>query len=386
MVSSYSLPLFLRQVPYPMLAEYFGQRELLQSFPFFLTGQQVDYLLRAITELPAGVRASVDREFRDVSRLTSKWGTTLIVSALEARGIYAGPALKALPNQHARAMWFLLNHGNGEASPFAACARIARTQHGSGLRVRRQQGLPKRVPLHDEAACARIAEGLRTFYGRQGRGEHCCVFHERVVDPERHYFLALPEDYAEADFEYDGDALRSADRKPVFQLAYCYYPDEGILEIRAPGSKDDVEAIASVFCAAVLPERADGSIGTEPTASLDRVLSPDLRLPVEPADELASVEIAAVKVRVRGKPQRHLVLVSEPTEPAEFHKVVREMVAKPLETLEVTQVKLRFVWAAKDGADAAHETIEVTPTGPRLAGGPKDRVIRDCLRRWMLAG
>lgn len=385
MVSSYSLPLFLRQVPYPMLAEYFGQRGFLSSFPFFLSGRQVDYLLRAITELPPADRAGIDRDFRDVSRLTSRWGTSLIVSALEARGIYAGPAIKALPNQHARAMWFLLTHGDGETSAFAACARIARTHHGSGLRIRRQQGLPTRVPLHDEDACARVAAGLRAFYGRQGRGEHCCVLHEHVVDPDRHYFLALPEDYAESDLEYEGEDLRAADRKPVFQVTYCYYPDEGILEIRAPGPKEDVDELASIFCAAVLPERADGTIGTDTHVSLDGLLAPNLHLAVEPADELAAVEIAQVRVRVRGQPQRHLTIVAPPVDPAEFRSVVREMVAKPIEVLEVTQAKLRFVWASKDGNDGAHETVELSSSGVRLAGGPKDPVIRRCLRRWNLS-
>lgn len=386
MVNSYSLPLFLRQTPNGMMDAYFRRRGLLSAFPFFLLGRRPDYLLETIAALGAPERALVERDFQDISRLSSRWGTGLIVSALAARGVDAGAVLADLENQHARAMWFFLHHGVGEGSPFARCAAIARTHHGTGLRIRRRHGLPQRPPRFDDEALARVAAGLRAFYSRQGRGEHCCVLHEHLAQPERHYFLALPEGYAESNLEYEDGDLRHAARKTVFEVTFSFLPEEGILEIRAPGPKEEIDALAQLFCEAVLPDVPHGVLDGGPSVALDGLLAPGLRLVGEPDDEIETVEISALRVNVRGEPQPQFTIVAAPAEPIEFHRVVRRSLAPPLEDLEVTQAKLRFVWTARDGAASQCETVELSaPHGVTLAGGSRDAVIRRCLRRWGLA-
>jgi hypothetical protein len=252
MAHEYTLSTFLKQTPKPLLKAYFDNAGILGGVDFVgLARREWEPIIVALDALDDDVRSDVERDFQDMFMLADKAGTQIILDETSLAGLKVADEIEAMENHYHRAMWLFLNYRdqrvNG-ATIFENCLRFAHMKDLSFTNAKRRKDLPKRVPLFDQPTLDGMAEALRAVYRKQGRGHRCVVEHALRPGPDRHCYFAYPEDYTTSELQYEGEDLHRQCRKSVFQIVFVYRPDEGVLEISAPGQKKDIEILQEVFC------------------------------------------------------------------------------------------------------------------------------------------
>lgn len=389
MAAMYSLPLLLRQTPKPLLKRYFHSRGLLREVDFeYLTRASTDSILTALRALPDSARTRVEGDFCDLYALANPAGAKLIASELAVREIVADYDLGCMLNHYHRAMWFLLNHGDGPNSPFVCALYVARCRQTPGPHFRRRKNLPHRAPRTDPETLAHMAERLREFFGHEGRGRHCVVRHEPLADPPRHYFIAHTQDYADTRLEYDGEELRAVARHGVFDVVFAMLPESGVLEVRAPGDKAQVDALVRIFQEAALPDDPtdEGASGpADGSVRLNQLLDAGFSFPVDDDDGIETVEIMSLRVNKRGQALPRYTVKAHPTAPTAFLVELENGLKPALKDLEVNRAQLRVRFRGADGT--VGQTVPVvlaTPDTVHLKDDREHQIVRRCLQRWAL--
>ena len=378
---------FFRQAPNALLAEYFHARDLLRDVPFStLRSRDVVQILAGVQALPPEALARVEAELRDVHLVARCAGAAVIQDELTLRGFAeAATEIGTLANDHARALRLFLDHGGVPGSAFDAVRGYAHARGQSRSRLRRRSGLPRVLPLVDELARRRLADAMREHFKPQGRARHCEVLVHERLNPHRFCFFAYPEDYPATPLTIDENGLGSAPHNPVFEVAFIWRWEEGVLEVGAPGARSDIDALAARFRAAVLPEVALG--GNARSLRVHPVLDPGFRFPTDAQDGILDVEVAGVRfaARDRGGARLEIQRGEDETLHAFLQRAV-DVEALYDRGLDLSMVKLRVLWRGIGRRKPTTTTFHLLmPDGTDLSDDPKHQVIRRYLTRWQLA-
>jgi hypothetical protein len=387
MTSSFVLSTFLRQTPKGLLKRYFDARGLLGDVAFdLLHKREFQPILDAIEALPDEKRAEVDGDFQEVDALADAAGTRVIVDLLTLNKMEVVDEVGGLENGYARAMWLFLEQNASLGDLFSQCSDVQRTDRLRFTRSKRRNHLPRKQPVHDDAARGALAEGLKGLYRRQGRGHHCYVVSYRRPDPDRHYFVAYPEDFPRTDLQYEGEDLRRLHRRPVLDVAFIFRPDEGVLEMHAPGKRDEVNELQNLFCTAILGEPPPTPYTSDRSFKLGSLLDRQFCFPVEVVDGIEAVDVTEMVVH-RGLAMRpRLTFETEPCPLPAFLDQLAAWVKVPLAELTITAVRLRVRFPAKGEARAKTVTFSVSlPDTTDLKDTPEHTRIKRLLREWGLA-
>lgn len=386
----YSLSTFLRQTPRGLLRAYFDRHGVLGDLDLdALKRTQTEPILEAIEALDDRRRARVDADFRDVFSLADKSGTLVIYDQVQALGLPLAEELAEMENHYHRAMWLFLHPEQGGVDLFQRCQAIAGMRELTFTKAKRRRNLPRMVPHHDAATLEEMAAGLRRVYRKQGRGRYCTVEHYFRPNPDRHCFFAYPEDYSTSELQYEQGELARRTRRSVFNVVYVYRPDEGTLEISAPGSRKEITLVKEVFCRTALgldgiPPDSDGDCWR-----LNGLKRLDFSFPTEPADGIASVELLSLRLHPIDTPRRRITVEQAPASGEPLHDWLNRVVDAdqvPLHMLDVDQAKVRVVWQAVDGKRPATVTFTLgMPDGVSLKDDPKHLVIKRYLKAWNIA-
>lgn len=386
----YSISTLLRQTPKTALRAYFDRQGVLADLDLAgLKRTQTDAIVAAIDALDDRGRARVDADFRDVFTLADKGGTLILTDQLQALGLPLGDTLCAMENHYHRAMWLFLNPRHGGVDVFQQCLSIAGMNDLSFARAKRRRNLPRLVPHHDDATLEAMAAGLRQVYRKQGRGRYCTAEHYFRPNPDRHCFFAYPEDYSTSELQYEDGALARRTRRSVFNVVYIYRPDEGLLEISAPGGKKDIELVQEVFCRTAL-----GLDGIPPESDrdcwrLNGLKRLDFAFPTDPADRIASVEVVSLRLHPMGNPRRRITVEQDPASGEPLFTWLNRIVDTaqvPLELLDVSQARVRVVWEPEDDKKPVARTFTLgVPDSTTLKDDPLHLVIKRYLKAWNIA-
>jgi len=386
----YSLSTFLRQTPRPLLRAYFDHHAILADLDFAaLKRTATEPIVEAIDALDDRNRARVDADFRDVFELADKAGTQVIADHVHALALPLADPLGAMENHYHRAMWLFLNPRHGGVDLFQQCLAIAGMNDLTFTRAKRRRNLPRVVPRYDEATLDAMAAGLREVYRKQGRGRYCTAEHYFRPNPDRHCFFAYPEDYSTSELQYEDGALARRTRRSVFNVVYIYRPDEGLLEISAPGGKKDIELVQEVFCRTAL-----GLDGIPPESDrdcwrLNGLKRLDFAFPTDPADRIAGVELVSLRLHPMGNPRRRITVEQDPASGEPLFTWLNRIVDTtrvPLELLDVSQARIRVVWESEDGKKPVARTFTLgMPDSTSLKDDPHHLVIKRYLTAWNIA-
>lgn len=390
MSRDYILNSFLRQAPRELLATYFAQKAILTGLDFnTLKETQVDPIIEALEALPGDARAGIESDFRRVFTLCNASGSRLLADMLEFYELDLADELGRMKNHHARAMWLFLNPIHAGRNLFEDCSAMAEVHSLSFTASKRLRDLPNLKPSSDPLVLAKMESGLRELYRRQGRGYHCKVEYFQRPNPTRHYFVAYPEDYSSSSLQWEDAGLRRVDRRAAFEVAYLYQPEEGILELSAPGSRKEIKLLQEVFCR--LPLGLDGI----PTKATDRCFvlnglkADDHDFPTDPADGIESVQVVALRLSEIGNARRRLTVEQDPNSSETVHEYLRRVINQeqmPLELMNVTWAKLRVVWYPEaEGKKPKALTFTLGyPDSISLKDEPRHLAIKKYLKRWRL--
>jgi hypothetical protein len=351
-----------------------------------LRKREVQPILDAIEALPDERRAEVDGDFQEVDALADAAGTRVIIDLLTLNKKGDIEAVAGMENGHARAMWLFLEHNAAIGDLFSQCSDVQHTDRLRFSRSKRRNHLPRKLPDHDSRARAELAEGLKGLYRRQVRGHHCSVVSYRRPDPDRHYFVAYPEDFPRTDLQYEGADLRRLHRRPVLDVAFVFRPDEGVLELHAPGKRDEVNELQNLFCTAILREPPPVPYTSDKTFQLGGLLNRQFTFPTEVQDGIEAVEVTEMEVH-RGLARRpRLTFEAEPCPLPAFLDQLTAWVKVPLAELTITSVRLRVRFPARGNARAKTVTFSVSlPDTTDLKDTPEHLRIKRLLREWGLA-
>ena len=390
MAHAYTLSTFLRQTPNALLADYFDRRGLLGSVDFAALGKtEVKPILTAIEALDSDVRATVEADFQPVFSLASKAGTRVIVDQAAMRGLDIADEIEAMENHYHRALWLLLEHGPPSSSLFDDCVTVARFDVLSFSASRRRKELPRRVPRHDQEILDQMAGAISAVYRPQGRGYRCKVDHYRREGPTRHCFYAYPEDYTTSELQFEGTSLARQIRKSVFEVALVFRPEEGVLEISAPGRKKDIQALQEVFCRCALGMDRLPPLSNARCYELNGLKRRSFPFPTDPKDRIARVDVVGLRLGFNGLPRQRIHVESDPTGEMSLHDWMETIVNQqtvPLSMLDVAQARIRVEWEPVDGARAQTATFTLgMPDSCTLKDEPHHLIVKRYLKAWTLA-
>ncbi len=387
MAREYTLSTFLRQTPNDLLARYFAGRGLLPGFKFDeLTKRGYQPLLTEIEALAESERTTIDRDFQDIFLLSDREGTQVIIEETQLAGLAVTDDIANMENGFARAMWLFLEHSADEL--FETCATLAFIKQMSFTRSKRRHGLPNDTPKFDDATLSAIADDLKVLYRKEGRGYECTVEHYERKDPTRHCYFAWPEDYATSDVHYESGELKRSSRRSAFQVAFVFRPDEGVLEIAAPGDRRKAEKLQALFCKHAL------GLATLPppsgeTYEIDPLKARGFAFPTDPADMIETVRVVGLKLEASGGGGRKVTVERSSGNQASFYDWLERVInvaALPLASFTVTHATLKVTWFPPLGQRRAPTlTVSISPESTNLKEQPRHLVLKRYLKTWNIA-
>ncbi|MEQ1504301.1 MAG: hypothetical protein ABMB14_18820 [Myxococcota bacterium] len=386
MASTYTLSTFLRQTPKSLLQRYFRGHDLLGHVAFDeLRTRDATVITEAMNRLPTEVRGRIDLDFQDIHLLADKFAARIVMDLAQAYEPELVDRLGRMENHYARAMWLYLERRRHDDDLFDHCRELVQVEQIRFSRSKRRNSLPHYPPAHDEPVLLMMAEGIKELYQAQGRGGNCQVEVYERQDPSRFYFVGYPEDYATSELEYEGVELRRRVRRSTFDVALLYRPDEGTLEIHAPGRRDEIEALQRIFCETALGSAAP-PLGNDRCYDLDRLLDPAFAFALDPVDDLDRIEVCSMRLVRSASKKPRITFETTPCPLADFLRQVADELDTPLPQWTLTTVKLRAVWR---GAEKKRpKTVAFSLSSPDtsdLKDTPEHLVLKRYLKIWGIA-
>ncbi len=390
MSKQYTLSTFLRQTPNELLEEYFGEMDILEGVDFeSLRAREVHPIMAALDELPDDIRAEIDQDFQDVHVLANPEGTVIIRDEAEFHGLDIADALEAMENHYERAMWLFLNREQNGVDLFDVCTSLAHLKRMTFTKAKKCRGLPSRKPAFDDVSLKRFADNLSAYYRQQGRGKKCIVEHCERPNPTRHCFFAFPEDYSTSELQYEGEKLKRRPRKSIFEIAFVYTPEDGTLELSAPGGTTEAKALQEVFCRSALrlPGLPDDTRVYQ--YNLDLLKDPDFEFPTNPEDGIDTVEVLSMRINPRNNARQRIFIEQDPTSKETLYTWIRRALNEKnvgMDRVTVSQVKMRVTWHPVNGSRPKTLTFTLTsPDSATLDDSPLHQSVKGYLRQWKIA-
>jgi hypothetical protein len=387
MGSTYALSTFLRQTPKLLLRRYFAASGVLEEVPFEeLRPRDVSTITDALNQLEPGVRTRVDLDFQDIHALADKFATRILMDLAGAFEPELVDQLGAMENHYARAMWLFLERRRHDGDLFDRCLQLVQVEQLRFSRSKRRNHLPQYEPACDPPVLMMMAEGVKELYQAQGRGRNCQVEVYERFEPRRFYFVGYPEDYATSELEYEEDELHRRPRRSAFEVAWLFRPDEGVLEIHAPGRRDEIQTLQRIFCETALGRKDAPPDGNDRCYELARLLDPRFVFVLDPVDELDRIEVCSMRLVRSAVKKPRVTFETTPCPLTDFLSQVNDELDTPLPQWTLTSVRLRAVWRGGDKKRPKTVSFSLSaPDASDLKDTPEHLVLKRYLKTWGIA-
>ena len=380
----------LRDVSNELLQEFFARRNELQRLDWeALNETGVEPVFEAWQEMPEAEQLEVQLILQDVNELADERGLNVLVEEVRRRAPDRVDDLAALEGRHDKAMWVYLKVPKAfdEAALFARADALA-----TGRYWVKRNNLPKQKIKANKAIRQSLADALTAFYWpAQMRGRHCHIEHYRRANGTE-YFFAYLDDYPDSRVVFDdaGHFEKRADRY-AFTNVFAYGPREGALELYAQGGRKVIDPLQALFCKAVLELDVGPADPAKAAFNLDHLKERSVRLPTDPADRIAEVQVRSLRFEIVGSPRRRITLDANPQS---FNGDIYQMTewyldAKnlPLSQLRVVHVRFHVTFMHEGEGRAKGFTFNVGLHSCNLKSKPDEmRAVGErCLKLWRVA-
>jgi len=386
MLHDYSPKTFLRQTPNKILKEYFEGKNLLEEVDFDALGEMdPDPIMEALDKLSDEQRRDIEADFRLINEMATESGVRVLVEEAESpfHKLDVSRQFRQMKNHYERAFWLFLKHG----SVFHVAVELARMDRVGSWRLRFVGA--NRDPAVKEEDRNNLVSAISEIYRKQGRGHHCHVDNYLRQNPERHCYFTYPEDYATTDMGYDKSGkFRHWPRKPAFEVIFVYKPENGFLEVRAKGKRDEVRQLQKAFCQTILglDEMPDDE---SRYYDLSPLKDKNFSFVTDPEDCIEKTTIKLVRLDLPGFGSRRITLeASHPKVDQPIHGLIEKAINKanvPLDQALLAKAKLQVLFAPRDGKRCKTLTFEISvPDRCTLKDDPLDQIAKKYIERWGL--
>lgn len=344
MVAQFYQKTFLRQIPLKEVRRLFASRECLNDLEWDdLEEGQVDSIFEAWLKLKERDRVYFEHVARQVHDLATTAGVHAIIEEGTFHELDLAKKLEKIDGLYLKALWTFLEH----PQVFKVATLF---NHADNLNVRywrKRKDIPKNAPRVDSESLGDLGAELSKYYRTtQGRGHRCTV--ETYLRSDRyHYFFAFPDDYTGTYIGYkeNGEFVRRP-QKPAFENVFVYDPEDGTLELHAPGDKKVKQRLQEIFARVILKCELGPEGKNSNTYDLSMLKSKDFRFPTDPKDGISEVLIRRMRLVVNNNAKRRIILEANPGGGRnDIYDMIESYLNKtklPLSKVSITMVALQF--------------------------------------------
>lgn len=371
---------FFIQVQPSLLAQYAAYYGLTFESEQTTAGEEAaEEFMKFLHSLPEEKQKDIWSDFYEIDSIASKEGCDRLVNgALKQGKNLEREAFTNLRNDKERAIYFHLNHNDILASVTVEY-NIDNLQ---GWRAERTVCKTiKDVTPHMPAFVA----ALKAFYNEEYRGHQIKV--KKLEKIDRTIFTAYIEDTYTSDplFEESGLLNSKAIRRPVFSIYFLYRPQDGILEVKAPGGSNRIQDLQKIFIKTML--QTDPTLQEAMQFDFEKIKELTDPLPLYSEDGIDRVTLCGLRLVDNHTKSTHSIDIG-PHRTTGVRPMMDILSEKniDLKDYQITQFKFEVVFK-KDGKGRARKvTVKVSsPNICDLKERPIDYIVRELLKRWELA-
>lgn len=198
--------------------------------------------------------------------------------------------------------------------------------------------------------------------------------------PEKWMALIPHETYVRPDHEFNGEnEIETRERRPVFEMVLIYYPESGVLKLKAGRGKRKLEQVATLFATEVLGQRSDFFQVCQ-VVSFEPLHKPEC-FAREPGDRFERAVPTQIKY----------IKVAEPAFDRTIHcrdlgsgraSILLALAGDGVDLSEIEILSLS-IWFKFPRSNRDTKTVELTiPNRVTLDETDRDRYIESVLARW----
>lgn len=342
MSKQYSPKRFFRHVPNCLLKQYFDKRKLLSEVDLEkLPETKIESLYDGWLNLPEDIRHEVEQDFQQIDEMATEAGSKAIMDEANWHGENLAEQFAKLKGFLERAFWTFLerpqywdvaiafNHADSIPTPY--------------WRKR------KNVPSKDVSI---IPQRIKTFentlgnyfYTTQGRGKNCKVEHYKRNDLD--YFFAYPEDYAQANIEWEGKEFKRRAYRPAFEIIFVYSQSNCTLDIFVPGDRKILPDLQEIFSTTILQEVLVPDEKDERVYDLSRLRDRYFQFLYDPASGIINVAVRKIRLKIHNQNAK-ITLEADPTHRNEAIYDLLDQTCKSIQQnqIAITQVSIKATFS-----------------------------------------
>jgi hypothetical protein len=368
--------MFLRHIPLPELRRFFATRKCLSTLAWDrLKDNEVDPIFDAWLKLADEDRVHFEHVAREVHDLATPAGIKAIIEEGKFHKLDMAGPLEKIDGLYAKILWTYLEH----LQVFKVASFFNHADQLSVRYWRKRKNIPKTAPRVDPAALAELGGELSKYYqNNQGRGHRCIV--ETYLRTDRyHYFFAYPDDYTATYIGYkqDGEFVRRP-QKGAFENVFVYDPEDGTLDLYAPGDKEIKQNLQEIFARVILQVDLGPENPHSHTYDLSKLKSRDFRFRTDPEDGIAEVRVRRLRLVVNSNSKRRIILEANPEAGRnDIFDMIEEYLNKtrlPMSKVSVTMVSFQFRFAPVGDERGKQFSFNVSfPDSCNLKSMPEER-------------
>mgnify|MGYP000617872582 CR=1 FL=1 len=233
--------------------------------------------------LPEEGRDAINKETMEIYELACPAGFSLLHMLAVSKNIKLPPELEDW-NNCGKVLWFFMHENQTFQEALGWFEIESRNGWRDTLNLTRvtiDQTLGKEAILQQQ-----ISE---YYMRRHFIGRNCHAIHKQLED--RVCFRVLVEDHAKDEEIFkSGKVTTTGIIKPVKEVIFVYYPEEGRLRTKAEGGKDEVHELRDIFRECVLGEDASKP-ANERVFNLDKLKDRNFPFATKPEDEIEYVKV-----------------------------------------------------------------------------------------------
>lgn len=342
MSKQYQPQSFFRQSPNHFLKQYFAARDVLADVDFdALTASHIEPVYEAWLALPDDARSKMEQDFQEIVEIASEGGSKAILDEARFHGEDLAPQFAALKGFHEHAFWTFLEHPKF----WRGAVSLNRADNVPGSYWRKRKNLPSKTADTKDATIHKLEQALGGyFYSTQGRGKNCLV--DCYKRDERDYFFAYPEDYANANPEWEGKVFKRRPHHPAFEIIFVYSQPEGTLDIYIPGGRKVVPDLQAKFAEIILQAELGPDEKDERIYTLAPLQSRQFQFVFAPESGIADVSVKKLRFKVMGKKEQ-ITLEADPTQNkyAVFDLLDKVTMGIPQGQVVINQISFKVTFA-----------------------------------------
>lgn len=337
-------------------------------------------ILQRVRAAEESDRRLIGVRFRQVHALANSRGTAVLIAASGDQLPDLAIHLAARKNAYERAFWCLVEHPKlFDSEPvYAHTYSLPKTSRETRV------GFPEGKVVITETMINSLREHIQATFKREERAKKCKIDH-REQDGV-HLFHAYPSDYSdEIDSYGPDDQLVGVSVMPPFPVVYYLDETTGGVTVLTKGGAHKIEALFDGFGKVVFDAPAPPKAGKK-TYDLSLFKDPKFEYKTDPAHQLRTLRVSAMKIHFPGRPRRRARFEVNPHDPHDdLYALLRSELRGSLDKLArstILSVDLQAVFGASGGKE---EVVDFSISAPRwctLGHDGKEGVLRRYLRPW----